>query len=176
MLRAKFSPFAAAAVALSFVAAALPVTGTAANYQNGSNNTTFEVTLKIVANCVISALPLDFGQTQGVLASNVSVNTNLSVTCSTTTPYNVGLNAGTGAGSIGTTRYLAGTGGNAATVQYNLFQDAVATVWGNTQGTDTYSGIGTGVVQTITVYGQVPPQNTPAPDTYKSTITAIVYF
>ena len=176
MLRAKFSPFAAAAVALSFVAAALPVTGTAATYLNGSNNTTFDVTLKIVANCVISAAPLDFGQTQGVLASNVSVNTNLSVTCTNTTPYNVGLNAGTGSGSVGTTRYLAGTGGNTATVQYNLFQTAGATVWGNTQGTDTHSGTGTGAAQTITVYGQVPVQSTPAPDTYKSTITATVYF
>lgn len=177
MLRAKFSPsFAAAAVAMSLFAAALPGVSNAATYLNGSNTATFDVTLKIVANCVIAAAPLDFGQTQGVLASAVNVSTTLNVTCTNSTPYNVGLNAGTGAGSVGTTRYLAGTGGNTATVQYNLFQAAGATVWGNTQGTDTHSGTGSGVAQPITVYGQVPPQSTPIPDTYKSTITATVYF
>ena len=176
MLRAKFSPFAAAAVALSLIAAALPVTGTAATYLNGSNNTTFDVTLKIIANCVISAAPLDFGQTQGVLASNVSVNTNLSVTCTNTTPYNVGLNAGTGTGSTTAARVMSGTGANTSTVSYNLYQAAGATNWGNTQGTDTRSGTGSGAAQTLTVYGAIPAQATPQPDTYKSTITATVYF
>ena len=177
MLRVKFSPFAvAAAAAVSLFAAALPGASHAATYGNGTNTATFDVTLKIVANCVISALPLDFGQTQGVLATAVNVNTTLNVTCTNTTPYNVGLSAGTGSGSTGTTRYLAGTGGNVQTVQYNLFQASGATVWGNTQGTDTHSGTGTGASQPITVYGQVPQQATPMPDTYKSTITATVYF
>jgi spore coat protein U-like protein len=175
MLRVKFSPIAAVA-AVAVLAASVPTIGNAAVYSNGTNTTTFDVTLKIIANCVISALPLDFGQTQGVLATAVNVNTTLNVTCTNSTLYNVGLNAGTGAGSVGTTRYLSGTGGNTATVQFNLFQAAGATVWGNTQGTDTHAGTGTGVAQPITVYGNVPPQNTPMPDTYKSTITATVYF
>ena len=175
MLRVKFSPFAAVAVA-AVLAASMPATGNAAVYSNGTNTTTFDVTLKIIANCVISALPLDFGQTQGVLATAVNVNTTVNVTCTNTTLYNVGLNAGTGTGSVGTTRYLSGTGGNAATVQFNLFQTAGATVWGNTQGTDTLGGTGNGTAQPITVYGNVPPQATPMPDTYKSTITATVYF
>ncbi|SDA79657.1 Spore coat protein U (SCPU) domain-containing protein [Janthinobacterium sp. 344] len=175
MLRVKFSPFAAVAAA-AVLAASMPATGNAAVYSNGTNTTTFDVTLKIIANCVISALPLDFGQTQGVLATAVNVNTTVNVTCTNTTLYNVGLNAGTGTGSVGTTRYLSGTGANTATVQFNLFQAAGATVWGNTQGTDTYGGTGNGTSQPITVYGQVPPQSTPMPDTYKSTITATVYF
>ncbi|MDC8760190.1 spore coat U domain-containing protein [Janthinobacterium fluminis] len=172
MFRAR-RPSRLAFAALSLLAPSL--TG-AAIYLNGSANTTFDVTLKIVANCVISATPLDFGQTQGVLASAVNVNSTLSVTCTNTTPYNVGLNPGTGAGSVGTTRYMSGTGGNTATVQFNLFQTAGATVWGDTQGTDTHGGTGSGQAQTITVYGQVPAQATPVPDTYKSTITATVYF
>lgn len=173
MLRAKLSTLAVFATFATF--AALPgVTG--AVVYSSSNTATFDVTLKIVANCVIAATPLDFGQTQGVLTNAVNVNTTLNVTCTNSTPYNVGLDAGTGAGSVGTTRYLSGTGGNVATVQFNLFQAAGATVWGNTQGTNTHAGTGTGVAQPITVYGQVPPQNTPIPDTYKSTITATVYF
>jgi spore coat protein U-like protein len=154
----------------------MPMAGIAAVYSNGSATSNFDVTLKILANCVIAANPLDFGQSQGVLASAVTVNTTINVTCSSTTLYNVGLNAGTGTGSSTTTRYMSGTGSNTGTVQFNLFQTAGATNWGNTQGTDTKSGTGTGVAQAITVYGQIPAQSTPAPDNYKSTITATVYF
>lgn len=148
----------------------------AATYTNGSKTATFDVTLKIIADCTIAANPMDFGQTQGVISTAVNVTSNINVTCSNTTPYNVGLSAGTGTGSSTSSRYMSGTGGNTGTVQFNLFQTAGATNWGNTQGTDTQSGTGTGVIQPITVYGQIPVQATPAPDTYKSTITATVYF
>jgi spore coat protein U-like protein len=104
------------------------------------------------------------------------VNTTIAVTCSNTTAYNVGLSAGTGAGSSGTTRFMSGTGANTAKVQFNLFQAAGATLWGNTQGTDTLGGVGNGSAQALTVYGQIPVQTTPMPDAYKSTITATVYF
>ena len=174
MLRAKFSRIAIVAALSTLVI--VPPMSNAVTYSNGSNTSTFDVTLKIVANCVIAANPLDFGQSQGVLSSNVSVNTTMNVTCSNTTPYNVGLSAGTGANSVGTTRYLSGTGGNTETVAFNLFQTNGATVWGDTQGTNTKGSVGSGAAQAITVYGQVPVQNTPAPDTYKSTITATVYF
>ena len=87
-----------------------------------------------------------------------------------------GLSAGTGAGSSGTTRYLSGTGGNASTVRFNLFQAAGTTPWGDTQGTNTHGGVGNGAAQALTVYGEVPAQTTPQPDVYKSTITATVYF
>ncbi|WP_141213240.1 hypothetical protein [Janthinobacterium sp. PC23-8] len=40
MLRATFSPVAAAAVTVSLITACLPVTGNAATDLNGSNNTT----------------------------------------------------------------------------------------------------------------------------------------
>jgi spore coat protein U-like protein len=148
----------------------------AAVYSNGSKTTTFDVTLKIIADCTIAANPLDFGQSQGVLATNVTVNTSLSVTCTNTTPYNVGLNAGTGTGSTTSARLMSGTAGNTSTVAFNLYQANGSTNWGNTQGTDTKSGVGSGVAQTLTVYGVVPAQATPQPDTYKSTITATVYF
>ena len=178
MLRANFrANFFRIAVVSAFAAASvLPSITAAAVYSNGTNTANFDVTLTLVANCVIAANPLSFGTAQGVLTSNVSVNTTLSVTCSNTTPYNVGLNAGTGTGSLGTTRYMSGTGSNTATVAFNLFQASGSTLWGNTQGTNTLGGIGNGTAQTLTVYGQVPTQTTPMPDAYKSTITATVYF
>ena len=145
-------------------------------YSNGSKTSTFDVTLKIIADCIISANPLDFGQSQGVLQTAVTANTTLNVTCTATTPYNVGLNAGTGTGSSTSARLMSGTAGNSSTVGFNLKQTSGGANWGNTQGTDTLSGTGSGVVQNLTVYGQVPAQATPQPDTYKSTITATVYF
>jgi spore coat protein U-like protein len=164
------------AITTAFIVAAIPGLADAATYDNGTRAASFDVTMRIVANCAIAANGIDFGQTQGVLATAVSASSNISVTCSNTTPYNIGLNAGTGTGSSGTTRFLSGTGANAATVRFNLFQSQGANPWGNTQGTDTLAGTGTGTAQNLTVYGEIPAQATPVPDNYKSTITATVYF
>lgn len=163
------------AIAAALVASVPAITG-AATYSNGTATSTFNVTLTIIANCTIAAQPLNFGSSQGVLATAVSANTTVGVTCTNTTPYNLGLNAGTGTGSTTSARTMSGTGANVSTVAFNLFQSAGATNWGNTQGTDTLPGTGNGALQTLTVYGQVPAQTTPQPDTYKSTITATVYF
>lgn len=159
-------------------AALLPSMAGAANvYTTGIPKTAaFDVTMRIVADCTISATGIDFGQNQGLLTQAVSGNANIKVTCSNTTPYNIGLNQGTGAGSSGTTRYMAGTGANTGTVKFNLYQSSGGGLWGNTQGSDTVGGTGSGQAQNITVYGEIPVQDTPAPDAYKSTITATVYF
>ncbi|SDF61470.1 MULTISPECIES: spore coat U domain-containing protein [unclassified Duganella] len=172
MERTVFARIAAAATILAMLA---PQIGGAAVYSSAKTNN-FDVTLKIVADCTIAANPLDFGQSQGVLNTAVNVNTTLQVTCTNTTPYNVGLNAGTGSGSTVAARLMSGTGGNTSTVAFNLSTTAGGSTWGNTQGTDTLSGTGTGSVQNLTVYGAVPAQTTPQPDVYKSTITATVYF
>ncbi len=160
----------------AIVIAVLPGLSGAAVYSNGSKTASFDVTMKIVADCTIAAGALDFGQRQGVLTQGVNANSSINVTCTNTTPYNVGLDAGTGAGSSGTTRYLSGTGANASTVRFNLYQSPGSGLWGNSQGTDTMGGTGNGTMQTLTVYGEIPSQASPAPDTYKSTITATVYF
>jgi spore coat protein U-like protein len=152
-----------------------PMASEAATYSQ-SKTAKFDVTMKIVADCTISAAGLDFGQNQGVISNAVSANSNISVTCTNTTPYNVGLNAGTGTGSNGTSRYMSGTGANTGTVQFNLYRSQGSGLWGDTQGTDTMSGVGNGTLQTLTVYGEIPVQTTPMPDSYKSSVTATVYF
>lgn len=172
MFSSKFKKLALSAALVTV----LPVFSSAATYSNGSKSATFDVTLKIVADCSIAATGIDFGQSQGVLSTTISANANINVTCTNTTPYNVGLSAGTGTGSSGTTRYMSGTGGNTGTIRFNLYQSQGSGLWGNTQGTDTMAGTGNGALQVLTVYGEVPVQATPAPDTYKSTITATVYF
>ncbi|WP_408585490.1 Csu type fimbrial protein [Paraburkholderia bannensis] len=159
-----------AAVALAGLACS-----TAPNLYAASKSATFQVTLTVQADCSISASPLNFGTT-GVIASNIDQATTLSVTCSKGTPYAVALDAGTPTGSTVANRVLANAGAT-GTVNYNLYQDAARTqVWGQTAGTDTVAGTGNGAAQSLTVYGRVPPQNTPAPDTYLSTVTTTVTF
>ncbi|MEJ0002853.1 MAG: spore coat U domain-containing protein [Pararobbsia sp.] len=172
----KQSLAAALAVALSLVPALGSVR--AATYSNGTSTTQFNVTLALQANCTIGANPLNFGS-NGVLSTAIEQQTTVSATCSNTTPYNVGLDAGSVTGSSVDARLLAGTstGNTTTTVHFQLYQDAGhATVWGNTQGTNTVAGVGTGSTQSIPVYGEVAAQATPKPDTYQTTVTATVYF
>ncbi|MBT2115563.1 spore coat U domain-containing protein [Dyella sp. LX-66] len=150
----------------------------AAVYNNGTSPATFTVSLTLQANCTIGASALAFGS-YGVLGSAINQQTTVQVTCTNTTPYNVGLDAGGVAGSTVSARLMAGTtaGNTSTTVGFQLYQDAGhSTIWGNTQGTDTVAGTGSGSAQPITVYGQVPSQATPKPDTYQTTVTATVYF
>jgi spore coat protein U-like protein len=135
---------------------------------------TFTSTITLQASCqVVSTNTLDFG-TQNVLAANVDVQANFTVQCTNTTPYNVGLNAGSTAGGTIATRLM--TSG-AATVAYQMYSDAGRSVnWGNTPGTDTVSGTGNGGAQALTIYGRVPVQATPAPATYNDTVTVTINY
>jgi len=162
------------ALILAGAASAAP----AAVYNNGTATATFTVSLTLQANCSITANPLAFGTT-GVLGTAINQQTTVAVTCTNTTPYNVGLDAGGVSGSTVSARLMAGTttGNTGTTVGFQLYQDSGhGTVWGNTQGTDTVAGTGNGSAQSINVYGQVPVQATPKPDTYQTTVTATVYF
>ncbi|WP_416798763.1 spore coat U domain-containing protein [Ciceribacter azotifigens] len=135
----------------------------------------FTVQIQITAECLInSATTLDFGAS-GVLSSATTGTSEITVQCTNGTTYNVGLNAGLGAGATVASRKM--TGPASATVTYSLYSDAAhTTVWGETIGTDTVSGTGTGASQVYTVYGQVPAQSTPAAGTYSDTITVTVTY
>jgi spore coat protein U-like protein len=136
--------------------------------------TSFTVQVTVTTSCLInSAGTLGFGS-QGVLTGNVDNTSTIQVQCTSTTPYNIGLDAGTGAGAtVASRRMTAG----AATVSYTLYRDASRTqVWGDAVGTNTVAATGTGAGQNHTVYGRVFSQTTPAPGTYTDTITVTVTY
>jgi len=139
-----------------------------------TSTATMTVQMTITATCTVnSASTLNFG-TQGVLAVNVDQTSTIQLTCTNTTPYNVGLDAGTGTGATVATRKMT-SGAN--TVNYTLYSNSGrTTVWGNTVGTDTVAATGNGSAQSYTVYGRVPPQAAPAPGTYTDTITVTVTY
>ena len=136
--------------------------------------TTMPVTMTITAGCTVSATSVAFGS-QSVLASNTAATGTLGVTCTNTTPYNVGLDAGSGAGATIAVRKM--TGPASAIINYGLFQNAaLTTAFGNIVGTNTVAGTGTGVSQAIIVYGQVPPQSSPAPGSYADVVNVTITF
>jgi spore coat protein U-like protein len=139
-----------------------------------TTSSSFTVQITITSACAIgSAGALTF-PSQGVLTSNVDHTSTIQVQCTDTTPYNIGLNAGTGAGATVATRKLT-NGSN--TLDYTLYRDAGRTeVWGDTVATNTLSATGNGAAQGHTVYGRVFSQSTPAAGTYSDTITVTVTY
>jgi spore coat protein U-like protein len=156
------------AVALSFLALSLPSTPAVA----ATTTTTFGVSATVQATCLVSASALAFGTYTGVVANSTSA---VSVTCTNTTPYNVGLSAGLATGATVSARKM--TGPASALLGYAMYSDAARTVnWGQTIGTDTVAGTGNGSAQAITVYGQAAAGQYVAPGAYADTITATVTY
>ena len=131
----------------------------------------FAVTATVQASCVITATPLAFGTYSG---TQVDATSTMSVTCTNTTPYNIGLGAGAGSGATVAARKM--TSG-AVLLNYSLSRDAGRSLnWGNTVATDTLAGTGTGVAQTLTVYGRIAAGQFVTPGSYTDTIIATVTY
>lgn len=137
-----------------------------------NSTTTFQVTANVQANCTVSANNLDFGNYTGTLTSATS---NLNVTCTNSTPYWVGLDAGQASGATVSTRSMKGPSSNM--LSYAIFQDGGhASNWGNTDGVNAATGTGTGSSQTLTMYGQIPAGQNVVPGSYSDTITATLTY
>jgi spore coat protein U-like protein len=133
----------------------------------------FSVTATEQPGCALSASALNFGTYSGAV---INATSTISVTCTSGTAYNVGLNAGTATGATVTTRKM--TGPASALLNYGLYRNSTHTTnWGNTVGTNTSAGTGTGSTQSLTVYGQLPAgQSTTAAGIYSDTITATITY
>ncbi len=127
------------------------------------------VTASVQSSCGVTALPLVFGIYSTTQSTATTASTTVAVTCTNGTPYTVGLDAGAGTGATVASRKLT-WGSN--TLNYALYQDSgYATVWGNTIGTNTETGTGTGLSQTINVYGSIPALQAVVAGAYTDTIT-----
>ena len=143
-------------------------------------NSNLTVQLLVTDTCTGNIATLDFGST-GLLATLIDASTTLSVTCTNTTPYSVGLDNGA---SFSTTRRMK-QGATANYIGYGLYTDsgrtnAWTTASSSTTCTTTNScslGTGNGAAQSITVYGRVPALATaPTPGAYTDTVTITVTY
>ncbi len=126
----------------------------------------------VVANCTVSASTLAFGNYTGALTNNACAVT---VTCTNTTSFDIGLDAGMATGATVTTRMM--TGPSSARLNYALFRDGARTQnWGNTVGVDTLPGQGNGTPVAYSVFGQLPAGQYVAPGDYTDTVVATITY
>ncbi|HEY1961191.1 MAG TPA: spore coat U domain-containing protein [Rhizomicrobium sp.] len=140
---------------------------------NCGATTSFAVTASVQPVCTISASNLAFGN---YAAAQVDAQSQISLSCASATPWNVGLNQGSFSGATVTTRKMAGPG--SSPLSYSLYQDAARSRnWGNTVGTDTVPGTGTGSAQSLNVYGRIPgAQTAVVPGNYADTIVVTLTY
>lgn len=160
---------------LRWSAALLLATAPVASSFAATATTTFGVHMTIEAGCTIeSATDLNFG-TISVLSASIDVASAISVRCSNTTSYAIGLDKGQHGATV-TARQMQG-GPTNERINYTLTSNAGRTInWGNTVGSDTLSGTGNGSSQVFQVYGRVPPQATPTAGTYSDIVTVTVTY
>jgi spore coat protein U-like protein len=143
-------------------------------YRGPNANTSFLVMAHVSPSCRISANDLAFSTYSQV---QLDAQSALSVNCTNTTPWNVGLNQGTSAGATVTTRKMTRVGFGSPSLSYKLFRDTARTQnWGNSVGIDTMSGTATGNPQSVPVYGRIPASQSVLPGGYRDTITATLTF
>jgi spore coat protein U-like protein len=115
---------------------------------------------------------MNFGTYSGL---QINVTSALTITCTNTTVYNVGLNAGVATGATVTTRKM--TGPASATLNYAMFRNSARTLnWGNTVGTDTLSSTGNGSPLLSSVFGQLAAGQSVTPGAYSDTIIVTVTY
>ena len=132
----------------------------------------FTVTATNIAACTVTSTALNFGATTN-LTSNIDNTATVSVTCPIGMAYTVGLNNG-GTGTSPTNRLMLNGGED---IQYGIYQNVGRSVsWGNTIGTNTIAGTGTGAAQNITAFGRVPPQTLPSSATYTDTVIVTITY
>lgn len=143
------------------------------NLLTGTSSTTFDVTASVAPNCSVSASNLSFG-TLGILNTVADGATTVSPVCTNGTPYTIGLNGGLSSATDPTQRKM-----TKATefILYGLYRDPARTQpFGDTIGVDTISGTGSGLPQSVPVYGRISPQTTPSSGVYNDTIVVTLTF
>lgn len=161
-MKTKFLKLALAFVALS------PVAATYAATESGS----IAVSADVTATCTLSTSPLAFGSYSAT--ADLDATTDLSLTCSNGTTYDIALDAG--AGGTATTASREMTSGTDI-LNYALYNDSGRTqTWGTSSGVDTVAGTGTGSAQTITVYGRVPQGQYQPVASYTDTVNVTVTY
>ncbi|CAN5417845.1 spore coat U domain-containing protein [soil metagenome] len=131
------------------------------------------ISATVLSYCTITALPLPFGNYS---TAQVDASSSVSVLCTTSTAYSVGLDAGTGAGATIAARKMTVAAGTDV-LSYSLYLDSTRTsVWGTTVGTNTKAGTGSGLLQNIPVYGRVAANQSPTPGVYTDTVTVTLTY
>jgi spore coat protein U-like protein len=142
--------------------------------QGQTAQTTFQVKATVQAVCEVTATDLSFGNYTSQSGTPLLGTTVVQATCTPNSSYNIGLNAGTSPGATVNTRKMVS---GASILNYQLYRDASRSeIWGNTVGVDAVSGSGTGLAQSVTVFGSIPAKQVVPAGNYQDTITVTIYY
>lgn len=174
-----------AAVGAAVVAAGMGwlLLGVSHETQAATTTSNMTVQVQITAGCSVTGSTLDFGSNNGnaLLSGPLSATGNIAVTCTTGSPYSIGLNNGSNAS--GNQRRM--SNGSGDFLNYNLFTDNLATLAWTTGASSTTCttlnscvlGTGTGATQNIPIYGRIPLMvSSPPQGTYTDTVTITVTY
>jgi spore coat protein U-like protein len=107
------------------------------------------VSANVSSVCAISAGSVTFSQV--ALTGTTDTSAIVSTTCTNGAVYSVGLDNGLN-NLAGQRRLVSGVN----SLNYDLFKDpGHLNRWGNTAGVDTAAGVGTGLSQDLTIWGEV---------------------
>lgn len=155
-------------------AGALVLMAGAGAAQAATDSDTMNVTANVISTCNVDADDLLFGDYDPVSNTPLDGATTIDVTCTNGTTYTVAIDEGLGSGaSVGSRRMTNG----ANVLVYSLYRNGGRTnVWGETPGVDTVAGTGTGLTQTLDVYGRVPINQTAPAGPYADVVTVTVTY
>jgi spore coat protein U-like protein len=152
---------------------AVALAGVGINSHAGTANDGFTVGATVIAACTITAGDLSFSNIDVRTAPVLQTNT-IDVVCTKDSAYVIGLGAGV-SGDVAARTMKDGS----KVLNYFLYSDSGRTInWTDdlTGSAGGVGGTGSGVSQTITVYGRVPVQTNAVVGTYSDTVTATISF
>lgn len=138
---------------------------------------TLNVQASVVDSCSVTGATLNFGNYDPRSGAAQDAQTNITVRCTNSTPYAVQMDAGLGQGALATDRIM--TSGPSGALHYTLYTDASRTApWGDgVDNGDAVDGTGSGIDQSITVYGRIlAGQQQALVGNYSDTVTITVAY
>lgn len=136
----------------------------------GTDTTTFDVTATVEDACTVSADNLEFGSYDPFSATPRDHTTTITVRCTLGATYDIKLDKGTHGTSV-TERRMQHETEMDTHLNYGLYPNAAREQnWGETIGTDTESGVGTGDYVAHTVHGRIPAEQDVPAGNYTDTI------
>jgi spore coat protein U-like protein len=160
-----------------YAAAAACPTGGATTTSGG---TTWTAT--VLSNCNVSVTPLNFGTSPSAISANLDSTATISSQCTNATPYSIGLSNGTNA--TGSQRRMR-LGATSNYLNYSLYTNSArsngwvtstsATACSSGSGTCVL-GTGTGLNQSVSIYGRVAPQTATAAGSFSDTVVVTITF
>lgn len=150
-----------------------PTAALAAFTQTATGSLT--VSASVTATCTVGTSAIDFLAVDPFATTDLTATGAVKVTCTNGTAYSIGLDKGANGADVSNRQMANGT----AMMNYALYtDDAHANNWGNTDGTDTLTGLtGSGTEQSNPVYGVVPKgQNALKAGSYSDTVVVTVNY